>query len=176
MKNIALGLMAGCLALSASFASAQSCDSAVVSTINAPTGGTPISGNTCQQVSTLVNVCQNQDAMNGAGVSVYALALGTNSGVQVSVTSTGADASTQFVPFVALIKPNANNCSSGGACLFDNQAASGLTVNGTVPDATTPGTYWIVVGDTGADSPGCGPFNLEVSGTLPVKLEKFSVD
>jgi hypothetical protein len=63
--------------------------------------------------------------------------------------------------------------------LVSQQAVTqGATVSGSLAANKAAGTYYIVVGDSGADNisnPGCGPYSLTVSGTLPVKLQKFSV-
>lgn len=158
------------LALYAGIVSAQVCNSSIASTISS---ATTVSGNSCQASSSLANFCQNADPMNGAGVAIYALTVGAaNTGVTISVTSTGTPS---FLPYLALQKPDAvNGCDSVDQCVFDNQSAT-TSESGTLPNGSPAGTYYIVVGDTAGDSPGCGAFNLTVAGTLPVKLQKFSV-
>jgi hypothetical protein len=80
--------------------------------------------------------------------------------------------------FVLNSTPAAGTCG-GQACLVTQQSGTqGATVNGSLTANRAAGTYYIVVGDSGADNlsnPGCGPYSLTVSGTLPVKLQKFSV-
>jgi hypothetical protein len=166
MRNAVLFLAFVAGAAFCGSALAQSCNSAITSTFSA--GGT-VSGNSCQASSTLSNFCQNADPLNGAGVAVYGMVLGTNNtGVQVSVTSAA------FNPYLAVQKPDVvNGCTSSDQCVSSTQNVGTSTI--TVPNGSAAGTYYIVVGDTDTDSPGCGAFNLTVSGTLPVKLQKFSV-
>lgn len=169
MKNAALSLALLAAATFGGNAMAQSCTSAVAQTITAPTA-TAINGNSCQASSTLANFCQNTDPMNGAGVAVYALAVGAaNTGVSVAVTSAA------FNPYLAVQKPDTTNgCTSSDQCVSSTQNVGTSTI--TLPNASPAGTYYIVVGDTDTDSPGCGAFGLTVAGTLPVKLQDFSVN
>lgn len=169
MKNTALSFAVLAAATFAGNAVAQSCTSAVSQTITAPTASA-INGNSCQGSSTLANFCQNADPMNGAGVAVYALAVGAaNTGVSVSVTSA------TFHPYLAVQKPDSTNgCTSSDQCVSSTQNVGTSTIN--LPNGSAAGTYYIVVGDTDTDTPGCGAFGLTVSGTLPVKLQNFSVN
>jgi hypothetical protein len=190
MKKIAflaLSLSACCWVGSAL---AQTCAADAVSTISA--AGT-ITGNTCpggNPASTAVTfVCSSGTPLNGAGEVVYALQLGATNNVSFSLQSTGTGATSgcaasgnncPFEPglFVLNSTPSTGTCG-GQACLVTQQAgAQGATVNGSLAANKAAGTYYIVVGDSGADNtvnPGCGPYSLVVSGTLPVKLQKFSV-
>jgi hypothetical protein len=190
MKNLAflaLSLTACCWAGSAA---AQTCAADAVSTISAP--GT-ITGNTCpggNPASTAVpTVCSGGTSLNGAGEVVYALQLGATNSVSFSLQSTGSgatsacDPTTNNCPFepglyVLNSTPSTGTCG-GQTCLVSQQAVTqGATVSGSLAANKAAGTYYIVVGDSGADNisnPGCGPYSLTVSGTLPVKLQKFSV-
>jgi hypothetical protein len=168
MRNITCSLAILSLALYTGAAFGQACGGTAGTISTSPSN---VNGNTCTGTGGLVNVCQNQDATNGAGTEVWALTVGTNNvGVTVTITPTGFD------PYVALINPNANNCNSSGPCSFDNQAATAVAVAGTLTTGAAAGTYFIVVGDTGSDAPGCGAYGLAVTGTLPVQLQKFSID
>lgn len=190
MKNLAFlafSLSACCWAGSVV---AQTCASDAVSTISA--AGT-ITGNTClggNPASTAVpSVCGGSVPLNGAGEVVYALQLGATNGVSFSLQSTGSGATSgcassgnncPFEPglFVLNSTPSTGTCG-GQTCLVTQQAVTqGATVNGSLAANKAAGTYYIVVGDSGNDNlvnPGCGPYSLVVSGTLPVKLQKFSV-
>jgi hypothetical protein len=192
MKNLAflaLSLTACCWAGSVV---AQTCAADAVSTISAP--GT-ITGNTCPggvAASTAVpTVCGGGTPLNGAGEVVYALQLGATNSVSFSLQSTGSgatsacDPTTNNCPFepglyVLNSTPTTGTCGNTQACLVSQQAvAQGATVSGSLTANKAAGTYYIVVGDSGADNianPGCGPYSLVVSGTLPVKLQKFSVN
>ncbi|MHB8679386.1 MAG: hypothetical protein ACYC7G_06595 [Rudaea sp.] len=188
MKNLAflaLSLTACCWAGSVV---AQTCSADAVSTFSAP--GT-VTGNTCPggaAASTAVStVCGTP--LNGAGEVVYALTLGATNSASFSLQSTGSGATSACNPttnncpfepglFVLNSTPATGTCGTQ-ACLVNQQAISqGATVSGSLAANKTAGTYYIVVGDTGSDNlsnPGCGPYSLTVSGTLPVKLQKFSV-
>lgn len=149
---------------------------------------TPISttGNTCSDTS-VVNVCGGTTGLNGSGDQVFTLALGANySNVQVSVSSTGSavpacnsGTGCAFQPNVFILKgasPDTTTCGNQ-ACKGSGQGAIGGTATATVTPSSGAGNYFVVVSDTGNanDTTGCGPFSLQISGTLPVKLQKFSV-
>lgn len=169
---------------------AQTCPSASSQTI---TAAGSINGNTCPggTGNTSVSaVCSGGTFLNGAGAVVYSLVLGATNSVSFSLQSTGTgatsacDATTNTCPFeeglYVLNKDGASPATCGNqACLVTQQSgAQGTTVNGSLTANRAAGTYFIVVGDSGADNvnnPGCGPYTLTVSGTLPVKLQKFSV-
>lgn len=168
MKNPAVKLLPLILvALYAGNAAAQSCTAAAVALTAAGA-----SGNSCQASSTLANFCSNTDALNGAGVAVYSLNVGaSNSGLSVSVTTSA------FHPYLAVQNPNASGCSSSFTCIGPStQLATTGTATQTFANPAAAGTYYVVVGDTDTDSPGCGAFTIAVAGTLPVKLQKFSVN
>jgi hypothetical protein len=157
------------------------------------TSATTISGNTCpggNPASTAVAaVCSGATFLNGAGEVVYQLTLAATNSVSFSLQSTGSGATSACDPttnncpfepglFVLNSTPAAGTCG-GQTCLLTQQAGTqGATVTGSLTANRPAGNYFIVVGDSGADNisnPGCGPYSLVVSGTLPVKLQKFSV-
>jgi hypothetical protein len=47
-------------------------------------------------------------------------------------------------------------------------------VQGTLPGGLAAGTYYVFVANV--TDAACGAYTLSFTGTLPVKLEKFSVD
>jgi len=163
MKKFGLLLLGCCAAAFGTNVMAQSC-SANAGTISA-TGN--YSGNTCEAAgSTLAKACSNANTFNGAGVSIFQVNFGSPNNVTFTVTGAA------FIPAIALIKAT---CSSSTACIIDQSAASGNTVAGSTTGQTA-GTYFLIVGDYDVDSPGCGAFNLAVTGTLPVSLQNFSVE
>ncbi len=109
------------------------------------------------------------------GIGIIGLTLGANnSGVTISVASGSA-----FIPEVLVGGPNAT-CTDGVTYVNDNtgNTVGSASGNVTIPNGSAAGTYWIFVGDVtgGAGDGGCGTYTLNISGTLPVKLQKFSVN
>jgi len=119
-----------------------------------------------------------------SGVSIFQVEVGTgNTGVTWGVTSSTAG----FFPEMALIS---TACTAGAQCLIDDTNGTqtiapikaGSTVAPTPPagnavDPIAAGTYFLIVSAlTGGTTVACGNFVFTVSATLPVKLEKFSVD
>jgi hypothetical protein len=119
-----------------------------------------------------------------SGVSIFQVQVGTsNTGVTWGVTSSTAG----FFPEMALIS---GSCAAGNACLIDDTNGTqtiapikaGSTVAPTPPagnavDPIAAGTYYLIVSSLiGGTTVACGSFVFTVSATLPVKLEKFSVD
>ena len=166
-KLLSVALAAtGCLML-AQVASAQTC-TGFSGTISGATG--TVSGNSCQAAgSTLAQACGNADALNGAGVAIYAVNVGTTNSYTLSVNTAA------FVPWLGYI---AGTCSSGTACKDDvTTAAPGTITTAAHTQADTPGgTYYLIVGDTGVDTPGCGAFTVTWGPNLPVALQSFSVE
>lgn len=193
MKNLAffaLSLAACCWTGSVV---AQTCDADSVQTITAPT---TITGNTCPAGvaaggGAVSAVCSGATPLNGNGAVVYSMTLGATNSVSVSLQSTGTGATSACDPtgnncpfqpglFVLSKAPTPTTTCGNETCLVSQQATTqGATVSGTVAANRSAGTYYIVVGDSGSDglsNTGCGPYSLAVSGTLPVKLQKFSVN
>ncbi len=180
MKKLAFGLSILCLVGYAGFAAAANpaCSAVAISTITAPTTSN-ITGNTCGNnvtaASNIANVCSNLTGLDGVGADVYGLTIGASySNVTISVTPPNSD----WFPAIFVMPSSANGCGgTGQACKVSAQASSAVEIQGTLPTGLAAGTYYIVVSDTngsGADA-GCGAYNMAVSGSLPVKLQKFSV-
>jgi len=104
--------------------------------------------------------------LNLACVDIYSIPIGAAQNFTFSVTSAA------FIPQIAFI---GSPCSSNANCI-DQQtiAAAGTATSGTIT-GNAAGTYFILVGDSAADNPGCGAYNLTVNPTLPVKLQDFSI-
>jgi len=152
------------------FAAAQAC-SGFTGTIpsNTPTPDV-INGNNCGNNLAFGAICANGDTLGGGGMDVYELQLGAgNTGVQFTLTSAA------FTPELAVTVPG-GACSSSTACDIDQTIAAPGTV-GPVGFSVNPeaaGNYFIFVANV-ADA-ACGAYTLTISGTLPVKLENFSVN
>lgn len=109
------------------------------------------------------------------GIAILGLTLGaSNSGVTISVP-----AGTAFIPEVLVGGPTAS-CTDGASYVADSTASTvgGASGNVVIPNGSPAGTYYIFVGDVsgGTGDAGCGTYTLNISGTLPVKLQKFSVN
>ena len=118
-----------------------------------------------------------------SGVSIFQVNVGTgNTGVTWGVTST----TTGIFPEKALIS---TSCAAGNQCLIDDtngtqtiapvKAGTAIAPNpgGTDQDPLPAGPYFLIVSSLiGGTTVACGSFTLTVSPTLPVKLEKFSVE
>jgi hypothetical protein len=130
--------------------------------------------------------CGNNSNFNGAtfcggigfssnGTDAWAIQLGTGQSFTISVTSPGTAASGKtFNPDVALL----GTCADNGSCVAENTLD---TPTVTVPSSgtitgQTAGTYYIIVTDSSGTGNQCGTYDMSFTGTLPVKLEKFSVD
>lgn len=163
-------------------AAVPACSALALGTANS----TPFSvnGNTCTDANNgaVATACQNQ-TLNGAGAAVYGVTFGgSHNNVNISVQPTGtalpcSGSSCGFFPGIYLMDiTNGNSCGSQ-ACTNTAQTTSVTTSSLSVPNSFgAAGTFYFFVADTGSDSPGCGPYTLSVSGTLPVKLQKFSVN
>jgi len=172
---------------------AITCSATALSTITTSPQSPAATGNTCTDTgaSNVQSACGT--SLNGAGASVFGLQLGTNySSVQLTLASTGSGTSgacagtstCQFWPGIYLLNITAGNKNNGCGtqpCPNNGTVQQNDTTNAVlaVPAGlTVPQTFYFVVGDAngvGADGQ-CGPYSVAVSGTLPVKLEKFSVD
>ena len=118
-----------------------------------------------------------------SGVSIFQVTVGTNNtGLTWGVTSSTAG----FFPEMALIS---GSCAAGNQCLIDDTngtqtiapVAAGTTASpnpgGSTQDPLPAGTYYLIVSSLiGGTTTACGSFTFALAGTLPVKLEKFSVD
>jgi hypothetical protein len=160
-----LGIFVGPLAYG------QTCPTPYAGTISGPNSPGGVAGNTCgnnTSYATLNGMCGNSTSLNGAGTDIYQFNVGASNNFTVQVSSSA------FTPQIFFLS---------GTCSTSNSCAQNLTATG--PDAGTvsftqngvpAGTYYLVVAETnGNDTTGCGAYNLLVSGTLPVKLQKFSV-
>jgi len=144
-------------------------------------------GNTCASDSNLTALCLGGQAVFGPQ-SVYSIHLNAGNAVTVSVTGTTPYDTALYVEGPTA-SPSQSACESGLACdAFGSTDATlaGGTETITPAAAVATGTYYIIVSSTNAAtgssasppaaSAGCGTYALSVTGTLPVKLQGFSVD
>jgi len=161
----ALALVAGCAFAGSAFSQCTN------DTTLTATGS--FAGNTCGKNLALLSICGGGDGTNGAGTSVVQLNVGNGANIQLTVVSSTSG----FNPELAY---TTGACSSLSACSVDDTKTiaepGSLTVG---PDSPAPqpaaGNTFIFISDLNAEAPGCGAYNLTVAGTLPVKLQDFSV-
>lgn len=159
-----LTIVGGCLAAGSVFAQ---CTTFEPTTITA--AGT-FPGNTCTKNLGLTTFCAGGNSTNGLGSAIFNVTLGASNNFTITVVSTTAN----FTPEVSFIGAP---CASTTGCIVDSAVAQGTATNG--PSAAVTGQpaggYFLIVNDVYAESPGCGNFNATFIGTLPVKLQNFSV-
>lgn len=165
IQNTCLSLALGCAVASSSLFAAT-CNN-TQGTIAAPPA-TPVAINGA-------NNCGNNANYNGStfcggvsfssnGTDVYQVTMGNSGGLSFTVTSA------VFTPDIALL---ATSCADNATCTVESSNGTG-TVTANVPDGST-GTFFIVVTDSTGVGAQCGAYNVTFAGTLPVKLQDFSV-
>lgn len=136
-------------------------------------------GNTCPGGtkpglnSGLTPFCSGDAIPNGNGAYIFAVPIGAgNSGLTFKVVSSTSG----FNPEMALMAAPCDADPSGGACYIDDtNGTQTVGPDAPSPAITTGGTYYLIVTDLSAETPGCGAFNMTIAGALPVKLENFSI-
>jgi hypothetical protein len=117
-----------------------------------------------------VKTCGDQTPIGNAKEFIYGVNLAASNSATFTVNGTGFD------PYIALMA--GTDCNSLDTCSTNNaenlgSAGQDIAIGPT--NNASAGQYWIVITDpTNANN--CGPFNLTLTGTLPVKLESFNVE
>jgi len=132
-----------------------------------------VSGNTCGKNLALLSICSGGNGTNGQGTSIIQVNTGNSPTLQVNVVSSTAG----FNPELAVMN---GACSSLTGCSVDDTNGT-QTVPAVGSDTATPApasnsTVFAVVTDLNNEAPGCGDYNLTVTGPLPVKLQNFSIN
>jgi len=170
MKKIAASCIAT-LALTVSGAVfAQSCGSPLG--FNTPAAAPVATGNTCTGANNLGTLCGLFNSPENDDVYQFTIG-GTHTSTSITLTTT----SSTFNPAIALLSAT---CGGGTSCTDvadSNTVSAGGATSGEVlaTGSLAAGTYFMVV----SASPGtgtCGDYNLASNGTLPVELQKFSVE
>ena len=159
-------MVLGCSLGYADLAWAQTCTASGTFT------GASYAGTTCGANAAFVKVCQNGDTLGSSALDAVQVNVGAgNSNLNFTLTTPA------FTPEVAVI---ASPCSANSSCIVDQESATTGTA-GTPASISTgslgtlaAGTYFVLVFDTNDGL--CGSYNLTATGTLPVKLENFSVN
>lgn len=167
MKNFArvIGL---CVVLASGTAFAQTCATPGGFTPGSnptATGGTT----TCGLADSITDICSGSLGTTGPEAA-YQFTTGAAGpfATQFSLTNTTGDV-TMFLLSSA--------CAGSSACASesgDTVAGQGTeTMNVSLAASTT---YWVVVTSFAGAPNNCGAFSLSANGTLPVQLQKFSVE
>jgi hypothetical protein len=166
LKTTALAL----LAVSASLAYtgsvfAQACPGTLTGAV--PVAGGTVSGNNCNNNTNFTKICSNSETLGGGGMDIWSMPIGSSySGVNIAINTSA---------FIAELGVIGAPCSSSTTCIIDVSAPGpgAGSISSAFPASQPAGTYYIFVANVGDAT--CGAYNLVVSGTLPVKLQKFSV-
>jgi hypothetical protein len=101
------------------------------------------------------------------GTDVWVVNLNAGNNFTFGVTSAA------FTPDIALL---VGSCADNATCVngTDYTTGTGTATSATV-SGQAAGTYYLVVTDSTAVGAQCGAYSLTLTGTLPVKLQEFSV-
>jgi len=164
---VAFGGLVGAVGM----ASAATCNA----TLGPITTTATVQGNTCGHNPNFngATYCSGVSFSN-TGTDAWAIQLGASQSFTFTVTSPGGQAGQAFTPDIALL----GTCADNGACVTENTTG---TATVTAPSSGNvsgngAGTYFIIVTDSTGVGTQCGTYDLSFTGTLPVKLETFSVE
>jgi len=176
MKNTAALLLVGICALSptALYASGGTCGSP--DTTHFQSGATPSdSGNTCTDnaggavANQVASFCGGGQIVANQPQEIYQVVLtAAGGGRATSISITGGSAT--FNPTLYLYT---GTCANGGGCVATGTPGNAADISG-----VGAGTYFMAVGGNQTDpqdATACGAFTINANGTLPVKLQSFSV-
>lgn len=132
--------------------------------------GSSMAIDTCSAGDHLAAACSSLSPIGTAPDAIWSVTVGSGASGNITITPTG----TAWDPYLLLM---AGSCADSSTCVIDsdnNGAGTGAAFaeGGTIP--TTPGTYYLLITDESGTT-SCGTGTLDV-GTLPVKLQKFSVN
>lgn len=125
--------------------------------------------NLCSATDQLAKTCANGTTLATGPDYIYSVTLGSPSSAVFTVNGTG------FNPYIALMTGAA--CNSNDTCgSYENLGGPGSNVSLPSTNGLPAGQYWLVISDAQANitCPGA-TFSVSSTGTLPVKLQKFSV-
>jgi hypothetical protein len=153
----------------ASSAYGQSCSTPTALLSNATVAGT-----TCGGDQSFTDICGGATLTGPSNVYTWTVGAGGTVSGSVTVTPTGAGAT--FDPGIAITSGTTCSGSLGNCTGSADNAASGGAETIALSSASTAGTYYLIISSfstTAANQ--CGPYNLQ-AGTLPVKLQSFSIN
>lgn len=107
-------------------------------------------------------------SFSSTGSDVWQVTLGASQNFTFQVTSG------DFTPDIALLS---GSCADNATCVngTDYTTGTGTVTSAAVTGQAAGSTYFLVVTDSTGVGAQCGAYNLVLTGTLPVKLQNFSV-
>lgn len=142
---------------------AQTCGTPLA--FNTPAGGPTASGDTCTANDEVAAYCVFQDSAGKPDVIYQAAIDASKTATQITITGSG----TGFTPTIYLYS---DACASANACVQTGEQGSPMDIS-----AVGAGTYYLSATASQVDASGaCGTFTITANGTLPVKLQNFSVN
>lgn len=165
----ALAMVAG-IAGVAGIGNAATC----TTTLGPITNTSSVSGNNCgnnTNFSGSFAFCGGTQ-FSSSGTDAWAIQLGASQNFTFTVSSS------VFAPDVALVS---GSCADNASCVNGTDyLAPGNTGPWTITTGTftgnPAGTYYIIITNSAGTGTTCGAYNMSFAGTLPVKLQKFSVN
>jgi hypothetical protein len=176
-------LAAACILGIGSSAYAATCNNTQGSISAPPATPVSLSGNSCTHnlnYSGSSALCGGT-SFSTTGTDVYQLTIPNSGGFSATVTSPGTGGTTNFVPDIAIVSVScADNatCVNNGGLDQEGPSANPSSATATLADNTgqTGGsTFFLIITDSTAAGNQCGNYDLSFAGTLPVKLQDFSV-
>ena len=161
-------LIAGCFLGVASTGFAATCSSTQgTATIAADVAGNSCGNNT--NFSGSFALCGGV-GFSTTGTDAWVVNMGASQNFTFSVTTSA------FTPDIALLSGACadNSPCVGGTDYIGPNGAPSTATSATV-SGNPAGTYWLIVTDPTAAGAQCGAYTLTLAGTLPVKLQDFSV-
>jgi hypothetical protein len=171
-----LATIAALLAVGSCFGAGIATAATCNSTLGPITTTATVSGNSCGHNANFNSITYcNQVPTSSTGTDAWAIVLGANQSFTFTVTSPGTQGGTGFTPDIGLLS---TACADNSPCITENTTGTGTVTAPASGNVTgnAAGTYYIIVTDSSGTGAGCGPYDLSFTGTLPVKLETFSVE
>jgi len=168
MKMIGFGLLALLgVAVFASSATAQTCTTPTALTSGLNNG---LAGNSCAPPggtgdNSVANACDGSQITGAAAVFSWTVNGGSPTG-NITVTPNGWD--------TAIFIGHGADCATANGGFCDSKADTAGNVAETLAVPTAANTYFLLISSFSAGV-ACGPYTIS-TGTLPVKLQGFSVD
>ena len=186
IRTTKLSLLATlCVFGMASHGYAATCTSTQGSIAAPPATPAGISGNSCGHNTNFSGssaFCSGT-SFSSTGTDAYQVTISNSAGLTATVTSPGTAATGKlFIPDIAFVSAT---CADNATCVSNNGLDQEGATGGTSSSATasladgtgqTGGTtFFLMITDSTAAGNQCGTYDLSFAGTLPVKLQGFSV-
>jgi hypothetical protein len=173
MKLIALAASTLALGVFASTAFAQSCGSPTTITSGQTITNAAGLPTTCGGDQSFTDICGGATLTGASNVYSWVKGAGAPSG-NIVVTPT---APSPYDTAIAIVESSSTCAAALGNCLASaDNAGSGLAETVSLAGTGAAGNYFLIISSfsaTGANQ--CGPYGVTV-GTLPVKLQSFSIN